>query len=103
VAKRRPQSRKGVKKTARAKGARKTVRRRAGVRQVAPARPSLPLRDLQKTLGLAVAALDPRLAEPGEVSDRASQAITIFKRWSSDIEALCATGTFCGSTMDPFA
>jgi hypothetical protein len=61
------------------------------------------LRELQKTLGLAIAALDPRLTEPGEASEKASQAITIFQRWSSDIESLCATGTFCGSTMDPFA
>jgi hypothetical protein len=105
VAKRPAKSRKGARKTARAK--RPASRRRAAASRVSlQPRKNLPLKQLRAELDRAIQRLNRRADLPDEASAKVSQAISVFTRWTEDIDSICsgsAALAFCGPSMDPFA
>ena len=105
MAKRPAKPRKGARKSARAK--RPASRRRAAAsRGSLKPRRNLPLKQLRAELDLAIQRLNRRADQPGEASAKVSQAISVFTRWTEDIDSICggsAALAFCGPSMDPFA
>lgn len=102
MAKRRPKSRKAVRKPTRGKAPRKAVRRKAAVARAGAAARVLSLKQLRADLDLAVASLSRRVVGPGQPAAKLSEAQTVLTRWASEIDDLCDPDMqeLCGPTMD---